>query len=71
MEEPGFWDNAEEAAKVNKQIKPLEAKKNAYESLKGAIEDAETLILMAEEEDDDSLEEEIAESVKDVTKKAE
>ena len=48
MEEPGFWDNAEEAAKVNKQIKPLEAKKDSFETLKGDIEDAETLILMAE-----------------------
>lgn len=51
MEEPGFWDNIEEANKVNKKIKPLEDKINSYNALQRDFDDAETLLLLAEEED--------------------
>ncbi len=51
MEEPGFWDNIEEANKVNKKIKPMEDKINSYNALRRDFDDAETLLLLAEEED--------------------
>jgi len=51
MEEPGFWENVEEANKVNKKTKPLEDKINSYNALVREFEDAETLLELAEEED--------------------
>ena len=49
MEQPGFWDNVEEANKVNKQIRQLQ----------GKADELETMLLLAEEEGDDSLDAEI------------
>ena len=63
MEEPGFWDDVDAANKLTKKARPLETKLQDYNDLKTALEDAETLILMAEEEDDDSLQGEIDEAV--------
>jgi peptide chain release factor 2 len=54
MEEPTFWDNIEEANKVNKKIKPLEDKINSYRTLQRDFEDTETLLLLAEEEEDEA-----------------
>ena len=54
MEEPGFWDDVDAANKLTKKARPLETKLQDYNDLKTALEDAETLILMAEEEDYDS-----------------
>ena len=57
MEQPGFWDNVEEANKVNKQIRPLEETLAKNEELQGKADELETMLLLAEEEGDDSLEE--------------
>jgi len=71
LEDPAMWNDAAGTAEINKQIKPLEAKLAAYDDLKGAIEDAETLMIMAEEEEDESLLEEINESVSSAKNRAE
>jgi len=51
MEEPGFWEKIEEAGKVNKKIKALEDKIDSFNALKRKFDDAETLLLLAEEEE--------------------
>jgi peptide chain release factor 2 len=51
MEEPGFWENIEEAGKVNKKLKALEDKIDSFNALKRKFDDAETLLLLAEEEE--------------------
>jgi len=71
MEAQGFWEDAQAAGKLNRKIKPLEENIGAYETLKTALEDAETLLMLAEEEEDDSLEGEIRASVEEVTRMAE
>ena len=59
MEQPGFWDNVEEANKVNKQIRPLEETLAKNEELQKKADELETMLLLAEEEGDDSLDAEI------------
>ena len=71
MEDPHFWEDVESANKTTKKIKPLEAKLRAYQKLRSGIEDAQTLIDLAEEEDDESLLPEIGQSVKEVLEEAE
>ena len=55
MEAPGFWDNVEESQKVMKEVKSLKKVVEEYEELKTKFEDADTLIDMAEEEEDQEL----------------
>ena len=59
MEQPGFWDNVEDGNKVNKQIRPLEETLAKNEELQGKADELETMLLLAEEEGDDSLDAEI------------
>jgi len=56
---PGFWDDIEKAQSVNRRIKTLERKIDEYESLVKGAEDVKTLILMAVEEKDESLSDEV------------
>ena len=46
MEAPGFWENVENANKVNRAVRPLENKLQTYQKLEGILEDGETLILL-------------------------
>ena len=71
MEEPGFWENIELANRLNKEIRPIENNINTYESLSGAAEDIETLISLAEEEDDPSIAQEIEGELKSLRKQVE
>lgn len=59
MNAPDFWDNIEEANKVNQNLKRIDDKIATYESLLSKSEDALTLIEMAQEEQDETLLEEI------------
>ena len=61
---PGFWDDAENSAKILKKIKQLNDKKQAYESLVEQREELLMLIDMAIEENDESIVEEIIENCK-------
>ena len=56
----GFWDDVENANKVNQRMKVVSAKLEKYDKLVRRADDLETLIEMADEENDESLLEEIA-----------
>jgi len=71
MEAPGFWENIEQANKVNRAVRPLENKLQTYQKLEGVLEDGETLILLAEEAADGSLDEEIVQSVEQAEREVE
>ena len=71
MEAPDFWENVDDANKTSRKMKPIEATVAAYEKLESKIADAEVLMELAEEEDDDSLEEEISQSVNESYAEAE
>lgn len=71
MEAPGFWENVERANKVNRAVRPLENKLQTYQKLEGVLEDGETLILLAEEAADGSLDEEIVQSVEQAEREVE
>lgn len=55
MSEEGFWNDIENANKVNKRISALRGKINKYNSLYRLYEDTLTLIELAMEEGDESL----------------
>lgn len=71
MEEPGFWEDVERANKVNRAVRPIENKLETYRQLERSLEDGETLILLAEEAADGSLDDEIIEVVEQVEKDVE
>ncbi len=54
-----FWNDVEEANKVNRRAKTLQTKLAHFSKLTGRYDDLMTLIEMAEEEQDDSLVDEI------------
>ena len=68
MEAPGFWEDVEKANRVARAVRPLENKLETYTKLEGSLEDAQTLILLAEEAADGSLDEEIVQAVEQVEK---
>jgi peptide chain release factor 2 len=55
MEAPGFWDDPEKSQVTMKELRGLQSAFEAYKGLEQGIEDANTLIEMAEEENDTSL----------------
>ena len=71
IESPGFWDNADVSQKVMKRSRQLEAKIERYNKMQEAWDDMMTIIEMAQEENDDSMLEELSESFKDLEEKME
>ena len=71
MAEEGFWNDVENANKVNMRIKAIENKLGKYEKLVKQGEDVETLFDMAEEEDDEATALEAQEELAVFTKQAE
>ena len=59
MGEPTFWDDAEEAQKINQELNDVKISVDKYKNLKQKYEDVETLWEMAVEDEDASLEDEI------------
>lgn len=55
MEAPGFWDDADKSQKAMKELKGLKSAFERYQELEQGLEDAKTLIEMADEENDTSL----------------
>lgn len=55
MGKEGFWNDVENANKVNCRMKAISSKLDKYQHLMGRCEDLETLIEMADEENDESL----------------
>ena len=63
MGEPTFWDDAEEAQKINQELNDVKIGVDKFKSLKAKFEDAQTLWEMAMEDGDESLEEEIKDAL--------
>jgi len=55
MGAPGFWEDIDAANKANQRMKAIGDRLERYNKLCAAVEDAATLIEMAEEEQDDSI----------------
>lgn len=62
----GFWDDLANSQKVLQQIKQLRDKVERYTSLEQSLEDALTLCEMAIEENDESLTDEVYDSLKQI-----
>ncbi len=69
MGEADFWNDVENANKINQRASALKSKLGHYEKLVGKFEDLQTLIEMAEEEEDDSLVDEIRKETTEVCAK--
>lgn len=63
MQEPGFWEDVEKSQEIMKKGKALKATVETFEALEAEFEDIETMIQMAEEENDSSLIVEIEEMI--------
>ena len=61
MSAPKFWDDPESAQKVVQRLKGLKALVAAPDELQGELEDAQVLVELAQEEEAESMGEEIAE----------
>jgi len=46
MQEPGFWDDADKAGKITKELNYLKSEKERFEHIEELFSDAETLIEM-------------------------
>lgn len=58
---PDLWDDKEKARKVTSELSAVNEDLELYDRLRGEVDDLETLHMMAREENDGSLEPEIAE----------
>lgn len=61
-----FWSNQDESSRILKKIKLLKDKLEAYENLLRRLEDTETLIEMAIEENDESFNDEVQKEVREI-----
>ena len=59
MGEPTFWDDAEQAQKINQELNDVKISVDKYKALCKKFEDMQVLWEMAMEEEDDSLEAEV------------
>lgn len=71
MEQPDFWDDIDRSREVSKELKGLQDLVDNYKKLENDYVDIDTLILMAEEENDPSLVPEIGEQIDIFTKEFE
>ena len=69
MGAPDFWNDVETANKLNQRSKVLQSKLSHYTKLASRYEDLVTLVEMAEEEQDDSLVDEIKSETEQVANK--
>ena len=65
--QPDLWDDMERARKVNRELAEVTEDTDLFDRLAQEIEDIETLIELAAEEDDDGLEAEITEGLSSLT----
>ncbi|MEX2015591.1 MAG: peptide chain release factor 2, partial [Candidatus Hydrogenedentales bacterium] len=69
MVRPGFWDDPESAQKVVQRLKALKAIVTAPDALRHELDDAEVLVELAQQENEDSLATELTETVKNIESK--
>ncbi len=63
----GFWDNHEKAEKTMAAIKSVKARYEPWESLVAELEDAQVLLLLADEAGDESMESEVSQAFESVS----
>lgn len=68
MEEPGFWDEPEQSARIVQESKKLKTVLERYEALESGRDDMLMLIEIAEEENDAGILTELEESLKEFEK---
>lgn len=66
--QPGFWDNVEEATKINQQISRLQEIIDDWQAFDASLEDNETLLELAVEEDDAETIREVESALKKLEK---
>ena len=71
IESDGFWDNTDTAQKVTRQASQLEAKIERYEKMCTHWDDLMTICVMAIEENDDSMLDELVEGYKSLEEEME
>ena len=71
MNADGFWDNLERSTHVNRRIASLEGKIKHYDSLVSGCDDVETMMELAQEENDESMVEEISAELERLEKETE
>ena len=71
IESPGFWDNADVSQKVMKRSRQLEAKIERYNKMQESWDDMMTIIEMAQEENDESMLDELKASYEDLESRME
>lgn len=68
---PDFWDDMEKSQKTMQKIGSLKAKISSYDELKSDFDDALVMIELADEEEDESLQDDCKASVDDIEKRCE
>ena len=71
MAEPGFWDDVEKSGQIMKEMKGLKGTIESFTTIKQDFEDLETMIEMAQEDDDEELTKEIGEMLRSFVKRFE
>ena len=71
MAEPGFWDDVERSGQIMKEIKGLKGTIESYNQIRQDFEDLETMIEMAQEENDEELITETGEMLRSFSKRFE
>lgn len=66
-----FWNNQENSSKVLQEIKLLKDKISSYSDIKKGLEDVDVLIVLGQEENDESIVPEVKKNVRELTKKIE
>ena len=65
---PDFWNNPEGGQAIMQEKKRLESKVDHYNSLAGKMDDLEVMIELAKEENDADLEQDIVDTLADISK---
>ena len=63
MGAPNFWDNPDEAQKITQELNGIKSGVETYKNLVSKFDDAQTLLELALEEDDETVENDIAEEI--------
>jgi peptide chain release factor 2 len=68
MSDPDFWSNPQQAQEISQKLARNKDDVGLFNRLNSSVEDVETLLELAESEEDESLEEEIKSEISDLEK---
>ena len=71
MNQPDFWTDLERSQKVNQEMKALKNKVESWKKTKARIEDAEVLIELGQEMEDESVVQEVQKEISQLEKEVE